>query len=79
LLGKLSAEAIVPFHDSVQRRPSAFYGADRKCEQTMCLLIDRHSKTPGNEVLTLPFACGVTLVRGQPESLHWIHEPIDAG
>jgi hypothetical protein len=78
-LPKLGTDAVVLFHDSVTRRSSAFYGADRRYEHTVCLLMDRLKATPGLEVLTLPFGSGVTLVRGVPDSLHWINEPFDTG
>jgi len=74
---KLGADAVVLFHDSIQRRPSSFYGEDRKYDHTVCLLMERLKKTPGLAVLTLPFASGLTLVRGKPESLQWINEPFD--
>ncbi len=72
---KLSADAIVLFHDSTQQRTSSFYGDDRKYEHTVCLLMERLTRTPGLEVFTLPFASGLTLVKGRPESLQWINEP----
>jgi hypothetical protein len=74
---KLSAGAVVLFHDSIERRSSSFYGEDSKYEHTVCLLMERLKKTPGLEVLTLPFASGLTLVRGRPESLQWINEPFE--
>lgn len=75
--GKLDAEAVVLFHDSIRRRPSTFYGEDQAYEHTVCLLMERLKKTPGLEVFTLPFASGLTLVRGRPESLDWINAPFD--
>jgi hypothetical protein len=74
---KLSTDAVVLFHDSIERRSSSFYGEDSKYEHTVCLLMERLKKTPGLEVFTLPFSSGLTLVRGRPDSLQWINEPFD--
>lgn len=74
-IDKLSADAVVLFHDSIARRSSSFYGEENKYEHTVCLLMERLKTTPGLEVLTLPFASGLTLVRGRPGSLQRINEP----
>lgn len=77
-LDKLADDAVVLFHDSTTRRESAFYGADRAYEHTVCLLIERLRQTPGLDVFTLPVASGLSLVRGRPESLEGIRAPFAA-
>jgi hypothetical protein len=74
---KLGADAVVMFHDSTRQRTSSFYGEDRKYEHTVCRLMERLKQTPGLEVFTLPFASGLTLVRGRPGSLNCVNEPFD--
>ena len=74
-LPKLSADAIVLFHDSVRRMDSPIYGKDRVYEHTVCLFMDRLRETPGLEVLSLPFAGGLSIVRGKPLSRERIDAP----
>lgn len=76
-LPKLGPEAMVLFHDSVRRFQSPIYGSDRLYEHTVCLLMDRLRATPGLEVMSLPFASGLTLVRGRPASLALIEAPFE--
>jgi hypothetical protein len=76
-LGKLAAQHVVLFHDSVVLRTSTFYGEDRPYEHTVCQFMERLQQTPGLEVFTLPFGGGVTLIRGRPESLEYINAPFD--
>lgn len=74
-LDKLTERAVVMFHDSVDRRTSSFYGKERQYEHTVCSLMERLRRTPGLEVLSLPFGAGLTLVCGRPQSLALINEP----
>lgn len=75
---KLTDEAVVLFHDSVERRMSRIYDRDNPYEHTVCVFMDRLKHTPGLEVFTLPFDSGVSLVRGRPETLAFINEPLEA-
>jgi hypothetical protein len=74
-LGRFANDAVTLFHDSVRRRWSGIYGADRRYEHTVCLLMDRLRGTAGLEVFSLPLADGVTLVRGRPQTLDLIQAP----
>jgi predicted O-methyltransferase YrrM len=74
---KLAPDAVVMFHDSVRRKVSPIYGQDNLYTHTVCLFIERLKTTPGLEAFTLPFADGVTLVRGEPETLDQIRKPFD--
>jgi hypothetical protein len=65
------------FHDSVRRKVSPIYGMDNLYPHTVCLFIERLKATSGLEVFSLPFADGVTLVRGKPETLDQISRPFD--
>jgi hypothetical protein len=77
-LGKLAENAVVLFHDSVGQKTSRVYGKDRLYTRTVCALIERLKMTPGLEVFTLPYASGVTMVKGRPETLDIINQPFDA-
>lgn len=76
-LQKLTADAVVIFHDSVRRKISPIYGKDNTYMHTVCLFMERLKLTPGLEVFALPFGDGVTLVRGKPETLDHILRPFD--
>lgn len=78
-LDGLSEDAVVLFHDSVRQKVSPIYGKDKPYTHTVCMFMERLKKTPGLELFTLPFADGLTLVRGQPETLDEINRPFDAG
>jgi predicted O-methyltransferase YrrM len=72
---KLSANAIVLFHDSVSEKVSPIYGHDKLYTHTVCRFMERLRQTPGLETFTLPFGDGVTLVQGRPETLERINQP----
>ncbi|MGB8275330.1 MAG: class I SAM-dependent methyltransferase [Alphaproteobacteria bacterium] len=76
-LGKLTDNAIVLFHDSVRQKISPIYGKDNPYTHTVCMFMDRLKGTPGLEVFTLPYADGLTLVQGRPETLEVINQPFD--
>lgn len=76
-LGKLSEDSVVLFHDSVRQESSLMYGQDRPYLRTVCALMERLKMTPGLEIFTLPFASGLTLVKGRPETLDFINQPFD--
>ncbi len=76
-LPKLDADAVTLFHDSVQIRESRFYGHDKKYYHTVREFIERLERTPGLDVMTLPLASGITLVRGKPESFDEIEKPFE--
>lgn len=73
-LPKLSAQALVLFHDSTIKRTSRFYGPDKAYEHTVCDFMERLKLTPGLEVMNLPIASGLTLVRGTPATLQFIEQ-----
>ena len=77
-LDKLAENAVVLFHDSVRQKASSIYGKDNRYIHTVCLFMERLKKTPGLELFTMPFAGGVTLVQGRPETLDHINRPFDA-
>ena len=77
-LDKLAENAIVLFHDSVRERVSLIYGEDRLYTHTVCRFMERQKETPGLELFTIPFADGVTLAQGRPETLDHINRPFDA-
>jgi len=60
---RLTADAMVLFHDSVATRPSARYGHDRIYEHTVKHYIDDLRRRTDLQVMDFPFASGVTLVR----------------
>jgi hypothetical protein len=74
---KLTADAVVMFHDSVRRKVSPIYGKDNPYTHTVYLLMERLKLSPGLEVFALPFGDGVTMVRGKPETLDHILRPFD--
>jgi hypothetical protein len=74
---KLAPDAVVMFHDSVRRKVSPVYGRDNLYTHTVCLFMERLRATAGLEVFALPFADGVTLVRGKPATLDHIMQPFD--
>jgi predicted O-methyltransferase YrrM len=61
---RLTADAMVLFHDSIATRPSSKYGPDRIYEHTVKHYIDGLKRRPDLQVMDFPFASGVTLVRG---------------
>ncbi len=75
--GKLTENAVVLFHDSVRQKTSKIYGKDRLYVHTVCALMERLRMTPGLELFTLPYASGVTMVKGRPETLDFINQPFD--
>lgn len=60
---KLTPGAVVLFHDSVRARTSRIYGADKAYEHSVMDFIDTLRADPTLQVLALPMADGVTLVR----------------
>lgn len=60
---KLTPEAVVLFHDSARVRSSSIYGTDRPYEHRVKDYMEVLRLDPGLEVLSLPVADGVTLVR----------------
>ena len=76
-LDKLASDAVVLFHDSVRKKVSYIYGKDNLYNHTVCLFMERLRATAGLEVFSLPFADGVTLVRGKPETLDHILRPFE--
>jgi len=76
-LDKLSDNAVVLFHDSVRPKVSPIYGKDRAYTHTVHLFMDRLRNTPGLQVFSLPFADGITMVQGHPQSLDEINRPFD--
>jgi predicted O-methyltransferase YrrM len=77
-LGKLGRDALVLFHDSVRAKESPIYGRDNTYTHSVFVFMERLRETPGLETFTLPFADGVTLVRGRPETLTRILAPFEA-
>jgi hypothetical protein len=77
-LDKLTESAVVLFHDSIVPKQSKFYGDDKAYRHNVYCLMDRLRKTPGLEVLNLPFGAGLTLVRGRPDSLDGLYAPFEA-
>lgn len=75
-LDKLDEQAIVMFHDSAGLHESKIYGKDKPYVHTVCHFMDKLAQTPGLETFTLPFARGVTLVRGRPATLEYINQPL---
>ena len=76
-LYKLTENAVVLFHDSVRRKVSRIYGKDKPYTHTVCVFMERLKETPGLELFSLPFADGLTLVRGRPENLDHINRSFD--
>lgn len=74
-LEKLAGSAVVLFHDSLRQRVSSIYGKDNPYTHTVFLFMERLKQTPGLELFTMPFADGLTLVRGRPETLEHINRP----
>lgn len=77
-LDKLSEQAVVMFHDSTRLHQSPIYNRTNPYTHTVCNFMEKLAKTPGLETFTLPFASGVTLVRGRPATLDYINEIDDA-
>lgn len=61
--GRLGPFGIALFHDSMVRRESTIYGADRAYRMTVGHLMDELRLDAGLQVLDLPFGTGLTLVR----------------
>jgi predicted O-methyltransferase YrrM len=61
--GRLSAEGIVLFHDSVRVRTSKMYGPDRLYEHRVKYFVDSLKNDSTLQVFDLPFGDGITLVR----------------
>lgn len=74
-LEKLAGSAVVLFHDSLRQRVSSIYGKDNPYTHTVFLFMERLKQTPGLELFTMPFADGLTLVRGRPETFEHINRP----
>jgi hypothetical protein len=74
-LPKLGPQAMVLFHDSVKRRRSTFYGQEKAYEHTVCDFMQCLRETPGLDVMDFPLGGGLTLVRGQPQTLRFIEAP----
>jgi predicted O-methyltransferase YrrM len=55
--------SIALFHDAVRERISRIYGEDRAYTHTVCHYIDELKANPDYEVLTMPVADGLALVR----------------
>lgn len=75
-IDKLSDGAVVMFHDSTLLRESRIYGKDNAYVHTVCHFMEKLQETPGLETFTLPFASGVTLVRGRPQTLEFINSTL---
>lgn len=60
---KLTADAVALFHDSVAEKDSRMYGEDRRYRYSVCRFVDELRADPARQVLDLPFAFGLTLVR----------------
>lgn len=60
---RLTADAIVLFHDSIRERTSAVYGEDRVYTHTVVRYIEELRRDARYEVFCIPMADGVTLVR----------------
>ncbi len=60
---RLAPDGIVLFHDSTRLRVSGIYGAGRAYEHRVKCFLDGLKRDPALQVLDLPFADGVTLVR----------------
>jgi predicted O-methyltransferase YrrM len=63
----MSPEGLALFHDSARVRRSRMYGEDEAYEHQVRLYMDELSRRQHMQVLDLPFASGVTLVRRIPE------------
>jgi predicted O-methyltransferase YrrM len=61
--GKLSANGLVLFHDSVEVGTTPIYGRDRVYERRVKFFLDELKSRPDLQVLDLPFAKGLSLVR----------------
>ena len=57
---------------------SGIYDRDNPYEHTVCLFMEKLTRTPGLEVFTFPFDSGVTLVRGTPGNLDAINEAFES-
>lgn len=77
VVDRLSADAVVLFHDSIGPKRSPIYGPGREYQHSVYRFIERLRATPGLEVLSLPFDSGVTLVRGRPAHRDEIDRPFD--
>jgi hypothetical protein len=60
---KLTPDAVILFHDSVAEKDSRMYGEDRRYRYSVCRFMDELKSDPALQVLDLPFAFGLTLVR----------------
>jgi predicted O-methyltransferase YrrM len=60
---RVSPEGIILLHDSVEVSTSRIYGPERAYERTVRLFVDSLKENPCLQVLDLPFAHGLTLVR----------------
>jgi len=61
--GKLAADGIVLFHDSARARTSRMYGDARAYEHRVKDFVDLLKRDPDLQVMDLPYADGVSLVR----------------
>lgn len=63
---KLTPAAVTLFHDSVVDYESRMYGEDRRYRYSVSQFIAELAADPSLQVLDLPFAFGLTLVRAKP-------------
>jgi len=59
----LAPRAMVLFHDSMGRRSSGAYGAERRYEVTVRDYMDELRRNPGLQLLDVPFGEGLTVLR----------------
>lgn len=59
----LGPRAVVLFHDSLNRRESRLYGADKAYRANVGDYLDELRRDPGLQLLDLPFGEGVTVLR----------------
>jgi predicted O-methyltransferase YrrM len=60
---RLAPQGAVLFHDTARISPSRIYGADRVYERRVKVFVDQLKRDPCLQVLDLPFAEGVSVVR----------------
>lgn len=75
-LDKLDKHSVVLFHDSVRPRQTTIYGDGRHYVHTVYKFMNRLRQLPEMEVFTFPEAGGLTMVRGIPNNLALINEPL---
>lgn len=73
---KLTADAVVLFHDSVTVRLSKFYGPGREYEHRVKCFMDRLKQDANLQVMDWPLASGVTVVRKATPEAPWTCPPV---